>query len=564
MASVNIPQQGSASWRDPVPSVFDLPAIGNSPGDARVATTTGIVYVWDGALWNSPAGTGTVTSVGLTDSSGLFSISGSPIVSAGNLNIDSVQYASSSTDGVLSQADWSAFDAKQTALTPGSISTSTTGVSVTGGSNSTVGPNVAVNIQTASSTQPGLLSSADWTTFNNKQPAGSYALQSTTISTSSPLTGGGDLSANRTLSIPQSGASQDGYLSSADWNTFNNSATNFLPYFGAGSDGDVTISSGTTSISRDMYYHNLTLNGTGKLDCNGYRVFVSGILDISAASAGAIFRNSGTNGGNGSATGTAGAPGVTDGGITVGAGGTPGSAGAGSTANGASGTAGQAGNNGGGSGGTKAGGDGSSGTGGVTGAATGANSVLPILRFTDYLIRGVSLLRGGSGGRGGAGGGGDGVNSGGGGGGAGMGGGVSYISAHTIYRLNTTPASTIISTGRNGGNGGSPTLGNCGGGAGGAGAGGGWIYLVYYDLTGSSCVNCLDVSGGNGGDGGNGSGTGTGGGGGTSGSGGRITVLDLKNNTVSETTFNNYISGSTPSGSTGGAGGIAALSGVNL
>ena len=47
------------------------------------------------------------------------------------------------------------------------------------------------------------------------------ALKTTTISTNSPLSGGGDLSANRTLSISQASASVDGYLSSTDWNTFN-------------------------------------------------------------------------------------------------------------------------------------------------------------------------------------------------------------------------------------------------------------------------------------------------------------------------------------------------------
>ena len=42
-----------------------------------------------------------------------------------------------------------------------------------------------------------------------------------TISTTAPLSGGGDLSANRTLSIPQSTTSVDGYLSATDWTTFN-------------------------------------------------------------------------------------------------------------------------------------------------------------------------------------------------------------------------------------------------------------------------------------------------------------------------------------------------------
>ena len=42
-----------------------------------------------------------------------------------------------------------------------------------------------------------------------------------TISTTSPLSGGGDLTANRTLLIAQANTSTDGYLSSTDWNTFN-------------------------------------------------------------------------------------------------------------------------------------------------------------------------------------------------------------------------------------------------------------------------------------------------------------------------------------------------------
>jgi len=34
--------------------------------------------------------------------------------------------------------------------------------------------------------------------------------------------------------------------------------------FGDGSDGDVTIT-GDTTLTRDMYYHNLTINATGNL-----------------------------------------------------------------------------------------------------------------------------------------------------------------------------------------------------------------------------------------------------------------------------------------------------------
>jgi hypothetical protein len=47
------------------------------------------------------------------------------------------------------------------------------------------------------------------------------AASATTISTTAPLTGGGDLSANRTFAMAAATTSVPGYLTSADWNTFN-------------------------------------------------------------------------------------------------------------------------------------------------------------------------------------------------------------------------------------------------------------------------------------------------------------------------------------------------------
>lgn len=61
-------------------------------------------------------------------------------------------------------------DGKEPVQTKGSVSTSTTGVTVTG-TNATVGPNITVDIQTATDGQPGLLSAVDHTTFSAKQSA---------------------------------------------------------------------------------------------------------------------------------------------------------------------------------------------------------------------------------------------------------------------------------------------------------------------------------------------------------------------------------------------------------
>ena len=57
--------------------------------------------------------------------------------------------------------------------------------------------------------------------FVNRSPSDAGLVEEArTISTSAPLSGGGDLSANRTISMAQASASQDGYLDSADFIAF--------------------------------------------------------------------------------------------------------------------------------------------------------------------------------------------------------------------------------------------------------------------------------------------------------------------------------------------------------
>lgn len=121
----------------------------------------------------------------------------------------------------------------------GAVQTLGVGTSGTDFAISSSGTSHTFNLPTASSSNRGALSSTDWSTFNNKVSS------TRTISTSSPLSGGGDLSANRTLTISQATTSTDGYLSSTDWNTFNGKLT--LPSLTSGS---VLFSNGTT-IAQD-------------------------------------------------------------------------------------------------------------------------------------------------------------------------------------------------------------------------------------------------------------------------------------------------------------------------
>lgn len=96
---------------------------------------------------------------------------------------------------------------------------------------------------------------------------GGYVPTTRTISTTAPLTGGGDLSANRTLAIPQANGSTDGFLDSADWTTFNNkgdvvgpaSATDSVPALFDGTTGKLIKSSTPTGTGNPVLQTSPTL-----------------------------------------------------------------------------------------------------------------------------------------------------------------------------------------------------------------------------------------------------------------------------------------------------------------
>ena len=182
-----------------------------------------------------------------------------------------------------------------------------------------------------------------------------------------------------------------------------------VPFYGDGSDGNVT-SSGSVTLVRDMYYNNLTVSGAGNtIATASYRIFVAGTLDITGAVANAISRNgaaggaaSGATGGTsgssqnsntigGSAAGTAGATGTTGTGAAATA-----SAAVTSTLGGTGGTSGAG------------GGLGAVGTAGVASGAASANR----MAFIDYnLMRGQALYTGGGSASGGSAGTGNGVSA---------------------------------------------------------------------------------------------------------------------------------------------------------
>lgn len=257
------------------------------------------------------------------------------ISSSGSTHTFNLPTASAVNRGALSSSDWSTFNSKV-----GTTRTISTSSPLSGGGDLSANRTISIadaaadgttkgvatftandfnsasgvisldytNGQKASSSQPGFLSSTDWSTFNGKQNAlGFTAVPNTrTISTSSPLSGGGDLSANRTLSIADAVAdgttkgaatftandfnsasgviSLDytngqkatalltGFLSAADWSTFNGKQDNIIKLIKAGSDQTTTSTSSqavteleTTSLEANKSY---ILFASIRMGCN--------------------------------------------------------------------------------------------------------------------------------------------------------------------------------------------------------------------------------------------------------------------------------------------------------
>jgi hypothetical protein len=82
--------------------------------------------------------------------------------------------------------------------------------------NGTTTPVITLNVPTASATNRGALSAADWTTFNNKQPAGTYV---TSVTGTAPIVSSGGTTP--AISMAAATTSVSGYLTSTDWATFN-------------------------------------------------------------------------------------------------------------------------------------------------------------------------------------------------------------------------------------------------------------------------------------------------------------------------------------------------------
>jgi hypothetical protein len=129
---------GPASSDDNGLVLFD----GISGKEIKQATGTGVVSVVSG-----------VASINAITASRAVVSNASGIPIAATTTATEIGYVNGVTSSIQTQ-----LNSKQGTITPGSISTSTTGVTVGSGANSTIGPNVTINVDTATNLIPGLLS----------------------------------------------------------------------------------------------------------------------------------------------------------------------------------------------------------------------------------------------------------------------------------------------------------------------------------------------------------------------------------------------------------------------
>jgi hypothetical protein len=301
--------------------------------------------------------------------------------------------------------------------------------------------------------------------------------------------------------------------------------------FGNGLDGDVIIDSDIVmTLSRDTAFRNLTIIGNGKIFTNGFRLFVSRVLDLSQATGGNIINKPllGTNG-EGANDGVSGISiSLSDAANSFLAAGSGGRGGLSNLTNNGTGAGAGANQNGGN------GGNGSSGGLPVQGSGLGGTAATTFDKFLGKLFpitlqfAGFSQgLTGGSGGGGGGPGASDGTFLGGNGGGGAVGSKVLGLFCRILKTSVSTVGPVIQNLGGKGGLGANSAGGNSSGGGGGGGGGSGPTYIVVGEKEGPIVSNLILSKGGNGGDGGNGSGTGRGGGGAGGGGAGSVYLIQI-------------------------------------
>ncbi len=323
--SAQLPTLGSSykgTWNAATNTPYIVDGVGTA-GDYYLVSTggtwNGIVFVagntviYSGSIWQrAGGGTGTVTSVGLS-APAAFSITGSPITGAGTLAIAG---AGTANDYIKGDGTLGVFSSAAVASITGGASTiATSNLDTSKALNSNSSGKVVANITTATelSYLSGVTSNVQ-TQLDGKGP--SYTLGSVSSSPTSVLviTGtGAPVNGTLTFTINKSSTTQNGYLASADFTTFNNKQ-NAITLTTTGSSGAATlvgstlnipnysinttdfVTIGTTqTITGTKTFDGAIRNESGLLLKNGVLSGLAGYTSLAGASNGLIVQLSGSS-----------------------------------------------------------------------------------------------------------------------------------------------------------------------------------------------------------------------------------------------------------------------------
>jgi hypothetical protein len=216
--------------------------------------------------------TGTVTSVAATAGTGI-SVSGSPITTSGTLTITNTApdqtVALTAGTGISTSGTYPNFTITNTAPSSGGTVTSVTGTApvVSSGGNTP-----AISMAAANTTTNGYLTSTDWNTFNGKSNTNGTV---TSVAAITLGTTGTDLSSTVangtttpviTLQVPTASATNRGALSAADWTTFNNKGSGTVTSVGITAPSIFTVGGSPVTGSGTLA---LTYSGTALPLANG-------------------------------------------------------------------------------------------------------------------------------------------------------------------------------------------------------------------------------------------------------------------------------------------------------